>query len=130
MSVSLVTPTASVPIAFGLSLPEAGAADTARRKKAGIAESVACATQPERALAQMKAAAGVVRGAVLADAADGSNTAWRQVLAQLGLDYAVGIVSRVKVWPPEMKPKPPVRGQGKVGRRCVICALPIARRCR
>ncbi|PPT87430.1 hypothetical protein XthCFBP4691_15270 [Xanthomonas theicola] len=70
MSVSLVTPTASVPIAFGLSLPEAGAADTARRKKAGIAKSVACATQPERALAQMKAAdaAGVVRGAVLADA--------------------------------------------------------------
>lgn len=117
VSVSLATPAASVPIAFRLYLPEAWIIDKARREKAGIPEDVTFATKPEIALAQMQAAkaAGVARGTVLADAAYGSNTAWRDALAALQLDYAVGIISSVKVWPPGMEPEPPApwKGQGR-----------------
>ncbi|WP_223214333.1 MULTISPECIES: IS701 family transposase [Xanthomonas] len=117
VSVSLATPAASVPMAFGLYLPEAWAADAAKREKAGVPEEIAFATKPEIALAQMQAAcaAGVVRGTVLADAAYGSNTAWRDALTALELTYAVGIVSSVKVWPPGQTPEPPApwKGQGR-----------------
>ncbi|MFA0925263.1 transposase, partial [Xanthomonas fragariae] len=57
----------------------------------------------------------MARGTVLADAAYGSNTAWRDALACLELNYAVGIVSSVKVWPPGQRPESPAawKGQGR-----------------
>lgn len=117
VSLSLATPAASVPIAFGLYLPEAWACDATRLEKAGVPKEVQFATKPEIALAQIHAAnaAGVGRGTVLADAAYGSNTAWRDGLIGLDLDYAVGIVSSVKVWPPGLTPEPPTlwKGQGR-----------------
>ncbi len=63
----------SYPLAFGLYLPEAWAADAAQREKAGVPEEIEFPNKPEIALAQMQAAraAGVVRGTVLADAAYG-----------------------------------------------------------
>lgn len=115
VSLSLATPAASVPMAFGLYLPEAWAEDAARRKAAGIPEQIGFATKPAIALAQVEAAcaAGVSRGTVLADAAYGSNTAWRDGLVKLALDYAVGILSSVKVWPPGVRPEPPEPWKGR-----------------
>ena len=117
VSVSLATPAASIPIAFRLYLPEDWASDAARRGKAGIPHEIEFATKPQIALAQMKAAhaTGVARGTVLADAAYGSNTAWRDALACLELNHAVEIVSSVKVWPPGQRPESPAawKGQGR-----------------
>jgi SRSO17 transposase len=117
VSVSLATSAASVPMAFALYLPEAWAEDAARRKTAGIPEGIGFATKPQIARAQLEAAcaAEVPRGTVLADAAYGSNTVWRDGLVALELDYAVGVISSVKVWPPGVQPEPPApwRGQGR-----------------
>lgn len=117
VSLSLATSAASVPMALRLYLPEAWTEDAVRRQKAGIPEEIGFATKPEIALAQVEAAceAGVVRGTVLADAAYGSNTAWRDGLVKHSLDYAVGVISSVKVWPPGLTPEPPApwEGQGR-----------------
>ncbi len=128
VSVSLATAAASVPMALSLYVPEEWAEDQARRGKAGIPEDVNFATKPQIALAQLQAAwaAQVPRGTVLADAACGSNTAWRDGLATLMLDYAVGVISSVKVWPQVAQTEPAAPWKG----RCcpAVCHLRTADR--
>jgi SRSO17 transposase len=117
VSVSLATAQASVPVAWQLYLPEEWANDAIRRARAGVPEVVEFATKPQIAMAQIQGALreGVPVGTVLADAAYGSNTAWRDELQASGLGYAVGVVSSVKVWAPGTGPVAPAawRGQGR-----------------
>jgi SRSO17 transposase len=57
---------------------------------------------------------GLARGVVLADAAYGDDSGFREGLVSLGLCYAVGIKSSTTLWPPGMVPLPP-QPKGKVG---------------
>ncbi len=74
-------------------------------------------TKPEIALDQIKAAvaAKVPLGVVLADAAYGINTEFRDELTRLGLQYAVGVQSSMTVWEPGKQPLP-ARPRGTMGR--------------
>jgi SRSO17 transposase len=117
VSLSLATPAASVPVGWQLYLPEEWAQDPARRARAGVPDDIAFSTKPEIALAQIRTALadGVPTGTVLADAAYGTNTAWRDSLAALDVRYGVGVVSSVTVWAPGTGPVPPApwRGHGR-----------------
>jgi SRSO17 transposase len=115
VSLSLATAAASVPIAYRLYLPEAWAADRKRRRTVGVPDAVQFATKPQIALEQIRAAKqrGVPQGIVLADAAFGSNTAFREGLNELALRYAVGVISSLTVWAPGTEPLPAARYQGQ-----------------
>ena len=60
-------------------------------------------------------AAQVARGIVLADAAYGINTGFRDGLTELGLQYVVGVQSSVTVWEPGKQPLP-AKPRGRMGR--------------
>ena len=70
VSLSFATAEGSLPLAYRLYLPAEWADDEARRKRAGVPESVAFATKHEIAWTQIEAAlaAGIARGTVLMDA--------------------------------------------------------------
>lgn len=115
VSVSLATAAASVPVAWRLYLPQEWADDAERRERAGVPRDIAFATKPEIALSQIQAAraTGVPIGTVLADAAYGTNTAWRDALVEMDLRYVVGVVSSVGVWASSQRPAPPPPWSGK-----------------
>ena len=117
VSLSLATEQGSVPIEFQLYLPEKWAKDQRRRKKAGVPEEVKFLTKPEIALEQIRAAkaAGVAVGIVLADAAYGNETAWREGLSEIELEYCVGVQSSTTVWLAGTGPLPP-KPRKKMGR--------------
>jgi SRSO17 transposase len=117
VSLSVANDAASLPIAFRLYLPEEWASDKARRRKAGVPEKVVFRTKPAIALEQIDAAlrAGVTRGVVLADAAYGNDTDFRDQLTALGLPYVVGLQSSSTVWRPGTVPLPP-KPYGGMGR--------------
>ena len=134
VSLSIATAQASLPVAWQLYLPTEWAADAARRRDAGVPENIVFATKPDIALAQVRQAhaAGLPIGCVLADAAYGTHTQWREGLSELKLEYAVGVVSSVGVWAPGTEPLPPKpkpkRGMGrpKVRRRLVAGQGPVS----
>ncbi|MHB8447600.1 MAG: IS701 family transposase [Rudaea sp.] len=117
VSLSIATVQASLPVAWQLYLPSEWAADATRRREAGVPEDMVFATKPDIALAQVRQAhaAGLPIGCVLADAAYGTQTQWREALSELQLEYAVGVVSSVGVWAPGSEPLPPKpkRGTGR-----------------
>ena len=117
VSVSLATEQASVPIAWRLYLPEKWAKDPKRRKKAGVPREVKFQTKPDIALDQLRAAkaAGVAIGIVLADAGYGNETAWREALDRMELEYCVGVQSVTTVWAAGTGPVPPM-AKNKIGR--------------
>jgi SRSO17 transposase len=98
----------SLPIAYRLYLPKEWAEDSARREKTEVPEEARFQTKPEIALDQIRAAAAaqVPRGIVLADAAYGINTDFRDELTRLKLQYAVGIQSSLTVWEAGKQPLP------------------------
>jgi SRSO17 transposase len=108
---------ASLPIAYQLYLPEQWASDRARRRRAGVPEEIGFLPKPEIALEQITAAVeqGVPEGVVLADAAYGNDSKFRQGLEALGLQYVLGIQSTTTVWPEGSMPlaPPPYRGCGR-----------------
>jgi SRSO17 transposase len=133
VSLSIATAQASLPVAWQLYLPTEWAADMARRRDAGVPQDIAFATKPDIALAQVRQAhaAGVPVGTVLADAAYGTQTQWREALSELELAYAVGVVSSVGVWAPGTEPLPPPKrkrgmGRPKVRRRLVAGQGPVS----
>jgi SRSO17 transposase len=95
VSVSVATWTSSLPVAYRLYLPKEWAEGAERREKAEVPDEVVFQTKPEIALDQIRAAvaANLDRGVVLADAAYGINTDFRDGLTALGLQYAVGVQS-------------------------------------
>ena len=115
VSLSLASAQGSLPIAYQLYLPKDWAADPVRRKSAGVPETIAFATKPEIALAQMRQAiaAGVPMGVVLADAGYGDETAFRDGITELGMLYAVGIRPATTVWAPGTAPLPPKAWAGR-----------------
>src|SRR5712675_2248521 len=95
VSLSVATWSSSLPIGYRLYLPKEWAEDSERREKTEVPEEVEFQTKPAIALDQIRAAvaANLDRGVVLADAAYGINTEFRDGLTQLGLQYVVGVQS-------------------------------------
>ena len=114
VSLSIATEVASLPIAYQLYLPEAWAEDRERCSKAGVPEEVKFRTKPQIALAQLRAAlaAGVPKGVVAADAGYGNGAEFRDELTELGLRYAVGVLSTTRVWAEGRRPLPPPKWSG------------------
>ena len=121
VSLSFATWEASLPLAWRLYLPEAWAGDEQRRRKAGVPDEIRFQTKPQIALAQIQHALAdeVEPGVVLADAAYGNDSAFREALEELGLDYAVAVRSSTKVWRPGEEPLPPTphKGRGRPSKR-------------
>jgi len=117
VSLSVATWSSSLPVAYRLYLPKDWAEDAERREKAEVPEEIVFQTKPEIALEQIRAAveANLDRGVVLADAAYGINTDFRDGLTALGLQYAVGVQSSMTVWEPGKQPLP-AKPRGKMGR--------------
>jgi SRSO17 transposase len=106
VSLSISTHTASLPIAWRLYLPQEWADDKAGRRQAGVPEEIQFETKPAIALKQIRAAVeqDVARAPVLADAAYGTDTRFREAISKLGLSYVVGVMSSVSVWKPGEAP--------------------------
>jgi SRSO17 transposase len=117
VSLSVATWTSSLPIAYGLYLPKQWAEDAERREKAEVPEEIEFQTKPDIALDQIRAAitAKVPSGVVLADAAYGINTEFRDGLTELKLQYVVGVQSSMTVWEPGKQPLA-AKPRGKMGR--------------
>ncbi len=123
VSVSKANALMSLPLTYGLYLPQEWVKDAPRRKAAKVPQEVGFATKPQIALKQLAwvcdqgMAAGV--RAVLADSAYGNEYAFRQGIAELGLRYAVEFKHTSKVWGPGQGPLPPApwKGTGRVPKR-------------
>jgi SRSO17 transposase len=117
VSLSVATWNSSLPIAYRLYLPKEWTEDAKRRKKAEVPKEIQFQTKPEIALDQIRAAvaAEVPGGVVLADAAYGSNTEFRDGITELGLPYMVGVQSSMTIWKPGQQPLP-AKPRGNKGR--------------
>jgi len=117
VSLSLSTAEASLPIAWRLYLPEVWTADKKRRKATGIPEDIEFQTKPEIALEQIRAAVDrkIPSAPVLADAAYGNDTKFREGISALGMLYGVGVQSSTTVWKPGQGPLPKRKWKG-IGR--------------
>jgi SRSO17 transposase len=117
VSLSVATWISSLPIAYRLYLPKEWAEDSERREKTGVPEEVEFQTKPAIALDQVRAAvaANLDRGVVLADAAYGINTEFRDGLTELNLQYVMGVQSSMTVWEPGKQPLP-AKPRGIMGR--------------
>jgi SRSO17 transposase len=117
VSLSVATWSSSLPIAYRLYLPKEWAEDSERRKKTEVPKEVEFQTKPEIALNQIRAAvdAGVAQGIVLADAAYGNNTEFREEIVALGLQFVLGVQGSMTVWEPGKQPLP-AKPLGKMGR--------------
>jgi SRSO17 transposase len=114
VSLSIANDTASLPIAYRLYLPQEWAEDAARRRKTGIPDEISFQTKASIALEQVRQAKqeGVPPGVVVADAAYGNDTTFRDELTALGLRYAVAIQAHTTVWPEGAQPLPPKERKG------------------
>jgi SRSO17 transposase len=121
VTLSVANEAASLPIAYRLYLPEAWAADPARRAMAGVPEEVGFRTKPAIALEQVRQAlaAGVAPGVVVTDAGYGNDTDFRDGVTGLGLTYVAGILGTTSLWPPGTGPLParPWSGRGRPPKR-------------
>jgi SRSO17 transposase len=117
VSLSVATWNASLPVGYRLYLPKEWAGDAERREETEVPKEVRFQTKPEIALDQIRAAlaAKVDRGVVLADAAYGINTEFRDGLTDLELQYVVGVQSTMTVWEPGQQPLP-AKPRGRMGR--------------
>jgi SRSO17 transposase len=117
VSLSVSTWSASLPMAWRLYLPEAWASDRKRSKKAGIPAEIKFQTKPQIALEEIRQALqdGVPPGAVLADAAYGNDTQFREEVTKLGLPYVLGVQSTITLWEPG-KPPLPAKSRKPTGR--------------
>jgi SRSO17 transposase len=108
VSLSVATWSSSLPVAYRLYLPKEWTEDAKRRKQAEVPKEVTFQTKPEIALEQIRAAVAseVTRGVVLADAAYGINTEFREGVTELKLQYVVGVQSTMTVWEPGQQPLP------------------------
>ncbi len=116
VSLSVTTEEASLPIAWRLYLPKEWAEDQERREKTGVPPEIAFQTKPQIALEQIRKAVeeGVPVAPVLADAAYGDDTKFREGISELKLPYTVGVRGPTTVWPPGKAPLP--AKPGKMGR--------------
>jgi SRSO17 transposase len=115
VSLSVSTDGSSLPIAWRLYLPEIWASERERREHAGVPEQISFQTKPAIALEQIRQAVaeGVPQGPVLADAAYGNDSGFREGISTLGLRYVVGVQSSMTVWKPGEGPLPQKAWTGK-----------------
>ena len=115
VSLSVATAHASLPIAWGLYLPESWASDEERRRQAGVPAEVQFPTKPRIALEQIQQAVqeGVPRGVVLADSVYGTDQEFRAGVAELNVQYSLGVKATTTVWALERQPLPPKPRKGK-----------------
>lgn len=115
VSLSVANDWASLPIAWRLYLPQVWADDATRREKAKVPPELVFQTKPQIALEQIRSALaqGIAPGVVLTDAGYGNDGGFRAGLSELGLSYAVGILSSVSVWRPGEGPLPPKPWSGR-----------------
>ncbi len=115
VSLSVSTYHVSLPIAWRLYLPESWASDQERRKEAGIPNEIGFQTKPAIALAQIRQAVEqeVATAPVLADAAYGNDSGFREGITALNLRYAVGVHENITVWRPGQTPRPKPRRKGR-----------------
>jgi SRSO17 transposase len=108
VSLSIANSQGSLPVAYQLYLPQDWASDNARRKRAGVPAEIQFRTKGEIALEQIQRAlaAGLPHGVVLADAAYGTEAAWRDQLSTWGLKYAVAVREHTRVWYGKHRPAP------------------------
>jgi len=118
VSLSIATAHGSIPVGWRLYLPRQWSEDGVRRRTAGVPKAVGFETKPALAMRQIEAAleAGYPRGVVLADAAYGDETAWREQLAGHALSYAVGVRPGTTVWWGEHQPLPAPKPRRRAGR--------------
>lgn len=93
VSLHAASDTASVPISWRLFLPEAWQDDSVRRTRAGVPESVGHREKWRLALDLIDEAIGwgLAPKVIVADAGYGQNNAFRQGLAERGLDFVVAV---------------------------------------
>ena len=117
VSLSISTAAASLPIAWRLYLPEVWSEDKKRRQATGVPAEISFQTKPKIAWEQIRTAVdrGIPKAPVLADAAYGNDTKFRDGITELGLLYVVGIQSSASVWPPGQAPLPKRKWKG-IGR--------------
>jgi SRSO17 transposase len=117
VSLSISTAEVSLPIAWRLYLPEVWTQDKKRRTATGIPPEIRFQTKPEIALQQIRTALDreIPAAPILADAAYGNDTKFREGVTELGLRYVIGIQSSVSVWPPGQAPLPKRKWKG-IGR--------------
>src|SRR5437016_10528717 len=113
VSLSVTTEEASLPIAWRLYLPKEWAEDQERREKTGVPPEISFQTKPQIALEQIRKAVeeGVPVAPVLADAAYGDDTKFREGISELKLPYTVGVRGPTTVWPPGKAPLPAKPGK-------------------
>lgn len=118
VSLSIANDQGSLPVAYQLYLPQEWASDRARRKRAGVPAEIAFSTKGEMALEQIHRTlnAGLPRSVVLADAAYGTEAAWRDQLTLWGLQYAVAVREHTHVWYGKYQPAPPPPASSRGGR--------------
>jgi SRSO17 transposase len=99
VSLTVSTPRAHVPVDMELYLPKSWTDDPHRRKEARLPEDIEFRTKTELALVMLRRALadGLPKGVVLSDCAYGDSLAFRTEVAQMGLDYGVGIEGRTRV---------------------------------
>jgi SRSO17 transposase len=116
VSLSVANTYASLPIAYRLYLPKNWIDDAEKRKVCGIPDDIAFATKQQISFDQIRnaVAAGIAPGVVVADAAYGNDTAFRERLTALGVSYAVSIQESTTVWRPG---EAPVAAQDRHGKR-------------
>jgi SRSO17 transposase len=117
VSVHAVGEQGTLPFGWRLYLPQEWCDDRERRRKAKIPERVVFRTKPQLAACLCEQAAGweVPAAPILADSADGDDTAFRTRLAQLELEYVVAVRAQTSVYGPETAFTVPQRN-GATGR--------------
>lgn len=121
VSLSVATESSSLPIAWRPHLPESWASDEERRRAVGVPAEVRFQTKPQIALGQIQQAVQerVPQGIVLADSVYGVDREFRAGLAELKLQYSLGVKSTTTVGALERQPLPPQprRGNGRPAMR-------------
>jgi SRSO17 transposase len=114
VSLSISTAEVSLPVAWRLYLPEVWVQDKKRRNATGIPQEISFQSKPEIALQQIRTALDreIPAAPVLADAAYGNDTGFRDGITALELPYVVGIQSSVSVWKPGQAPLPKRKWKG------------------
>jgi SRSO17 transposase len=117
VSLHAASDTASVPVSWRLFLPEGWQDDAGRRLRAGVPQEVGHREKWRLALDLVDEATGwgLEPKVIVADAGYGQNTAFRQGLADRGLDFVVAVRADESAHPQHAVPtSPPWSGTGRV----------------
>jgi len=120
VSLNFATADGCFPLDFQLYLPQSWTADQPRRQKAGVPTDVTFQTKWQLGLGMLDVvqAWGLPQAVVVADAAYGVATEFRQGLRERSLHYVVGIPSDVTAWTEPVTPQAPTyQGRGRPPRR-------------